>query len=105
MAKDEHLARIDRERLLITFEMCRAVALVGTTNVLKNAKHCSGREGTGGGGSSEPGGAGRRMSEVMKCSFKAKQSYLKKREGNYQCYNPFEGGKCLGRRTHRASSL
>ena len=79
MAKGEHLARIDRERLLITFEMCRAVALVGTANVLKNAKRCSGREGTGGGGSSEPGGAGRRMSEVMKCSFKAKQSYLKKK--------------------------
>ena len=78
-AKGEHLARIDKERLLITFEMCRAVALVGTANVLKNAKRCSGREGTGGGGSLVPGGAVRRMSEIIKCSFKAKQNYLEKK--------------------------
>ena len=76
IAKGEHLARIDRERLLITFEMCRAVALVGTANVLKNVKRCSGREGTGGGGSSVPGGAVRRMREIIKSSFKAKQIYL-----------------------------
>ena len=57
MAKGEHLTRIDNERLLITFEMCKTVALVGTTNVLKNARRCSEREGTGGDGSSVPGGA------------------------------------------------
>ena len=91
MAKGKHLARIDRESLLITFEMCRAVALVGTANVLKNAKRCSGREGTGGGGSSEPGGAGRRMSEVMKCSFKAKQSYLKKEKEITNVITPSKG--------------
>ena len=76
MAKGEHLAKIDRERLLITFEMCRAVALVGTASVLKNARRCSESEGTGGSGSSVPGGAVRRMREIIKCSFKAKQIYL-----------------------------
>ena len=76
MAKGEHLARMDNERLLITFEICKAVALVGIANVLKNARRCSGREGTGGGGSSVPGGAVRRMREIIKSSFKAKHIYL-----------------------------
>ena len=76
MAKGEHLTRIDRERLLITFEMCRAVALVRTASVLKNARRYSESEGTGGGGSSMPGGVVRRMREIIKSSFKAKQIYL-----------------------------
>ena len=63
-ANDEHLVRMDRVRLLITFEMCKAVAFVGTANVLRNAKRCSGREGTGGGGSSVAGGAARRLKEI-----------------------------------------
>ena len=66
MAKGEHLARMDNKRLLITFEICKVVALVGTANVLKNARCCSRREGTGGGGSSVPGGAARRIREIKK---------------------------------------
>ena len=34
-AKDEHLARMDNDKLLITFKMCRAVALVGIARVFK----------------------------------------------------------------------
>ena len=48
----------------MTFEMCKVVALVGTTNVLKYARRCSGREGIGGGGSSVPGGAARRIRKI-----------------------------------------
>ena len=69
MAKGEHLARIDNERLLITFEMCKAVALVGTANVLKNARRYSEREGTGGDGSSVPGGVAQRIREIKKNFF------------------------------------
>ena len=50
-AKGEHLTRIDNVKLLMTFEMCKAVALVGIANILKYARHCSEREGIGGGGS------------------------------------------------------
>ena len=83
---------MDNERLLITFEICKAVALVGTTNVLKNARRCSERKGTGGGGSSVPGGAVRRIKEVIKCSFKAKQNYLEKEEkGITNIITPSEG--------------
>ena len=81
------------------------MALVGTANVLKNAKRCSERDGTGGGGSSVPEGAVRRIKEIIKCSSQAEQNYLKDEKENYQCCNPFEGGRRLGRRTHRASSL
>ena len=70
MAKGEHLARMDNERLLITFEMCKAVALVGTTNVLKYTRQCSGRKGIGGGGSSVPGGAARRIRKIKNFSIK-----------------------------------
>ena len=80
MAKGEHLARMDNERLLITFEICKVVALVGTANIFKNARRCSGREGTGGGGSSVPGGAARRIREIKNFSFRAKQTYLEKEE-------------------------
>ena len=62
--KGEHLTRMDNERLLITFEICNSVALVGTANVLRYARHYSGREGIGGGGSSVPGGATRRIRKI-----------------------------------------
>ena len=65
-AKGEHLMRIDNVKLLMTFEMCKAVALVGIANVLKNVRRCSEREGTGGDGSSLPGGAARRIREIKK---------------------------------------
>ena len=65
-AKGEHLARIDNVRLLMTFEMCKAVALVGTANILKYARHCSGREGIGRSGSSVPWEAVRRIRNIKK---------------------------------------
>ena len=52
------------------------MALVGTANVLKNAKRCSDRDGTGGEGSSVPGGAVRRIKEIIKYSFPTEQNYL-----------------------------
>ena len=72
-AKGEHLARIDNVKLLMTFEMCRAVALVGTVKVFKYARHCSERKGIGGGGSSVPGGAVRRT-RMIKKFFSVKQN-------------------------------
>ena len=52
------------------------MALVGTANVLKNAKRCSERDGTGGDGSSVPEGAVRRIKEIIKYSFPTEQNYL-----------------------------
>ena len=49
---------------------------MGTANVLKNAKRCSDRDGTGGEGSSVPGGAVRRIKEIIKYSFPTEQNYL-----------------------------
>ena len=72
-AKGEHLARIDNVKLLMTFEMCKAVALVGTSNVLKYTRHCSEREGIGGGGSSVLGGAVQRT-RMIKKYFSVKQN-------------------------------
>ena len=72
-AKGEHLARIDNVKLLMTFEMCRVVALVGTAKVFKYARRCSDRKGIGGGGSLVPGGAMRRT-RMIKKFFSVKQN-------------------------------
>ena len=47
-ATREHLTRIDSIKLLMAFEMWRAIALVGTESILKKFKRCSGRARIGG---------------------------------------------------------
>ena len=67
------------------------MALVGTASVLKNAKRCSERDGTGGGGSSVPEGAVRRIKEIIKCSFQAEQNYLKDEKEITNVVTPSKG--------------
>ena len=69
-AKGEHLARIDSVRLLMTFKMCKSVALVGTANVHKYSRRCSGRAGIGGGGSSVLVGVALRIRKIKNFSIK-----------------------------------
>ena len=67
------------------------MALVGSANVLKNAKRYSERDGTGGGGSSVPEGDVRRIKEVIKCSFQAEQNYLKDEKEITNVVTPSKG--------------